>query len=137
MTQQARQLSWEIHDGVVPMHFLIHDWEAKFPAAFDTVFPAEGITIIPTSYQVPKANAFAEHWIRSVREECLDHLLILNERHLRRVLTEYLAYFNHVRPHQGIGQQCLVAPVPYPAQGPVHRRDMLGGIVHEYCRQAA
>jgi transposase InsO family protein len=105
--------------------------------AFDTVFTAEGVTIIRTPYQAPRANAFAERWIRSVREECLDQLLILNERHLHRVLTEYTAYFNHAQPHQGIGQQCPVPPLTRPAHGSIRRRDVLGGIIHDYYRAAA
>jgi hypothetical protein len=137
VTQQARQLSWEIQDGAVPVRFLIHDRDAKFPTAFDTVFATEGSTIIRTPYQAPKANACAERWIRSVREECLDQLLILNERHLHRVLTEYVAYYNYARPHQGLNQQCPVALLQSTTQGPVYRRDVLGGIIHDYYRQAA
>jgi hypothetical protein len=91
VTHQARQMRWQIHDGTGPMRFLIHDRDAKFPTAFDTVFATEGITIIRTPYQAPTANAFAARWIRSVRAEWLDQLLILNERHLHRVLTEYTA----------------------------------------------
>ncbi len=136
-TQQARQLSWESHDGAVPMRFLIHDRDAKFPAAFRTVFRAENVTSIRTPYQAPKANAFAERWVRSVREECLDHLLIVNERHLHRVLTEYTAYFNHARPHQGVNQQCPVAMEHEVLHGSVRRRDVPGGIIHDYDRQAA
>jgi len=79
----------------------------------------------------------AERWVRSVREECLDHLLILGERHLRRVLLEYVAFFNQRRPHQGLGQQCPVPLEPRPASGPISRREVLGGIIHDYEREAA
>ncbi len=137
VTQQARHLSWEIQSGGLPVRFLIHDRDTKFPAAFDTVFVTDGVTIIRTPYQAPKANAFAERWIRSVREECLDHLLIMNEWHLQRVLAEYVAYFNHARPHQGIGQQCPVAQERDFVQGPICRREVLGGIIHDYYRRAA
>jgi len=64
------------------MRFLIHDQDAKFSRIFDTVFQGQGIAIIRTPFRTPKANAFAERWVRSVREECLDQLLILNQRHL-------------------------------------------------------
>ena len=138
MTQQARQLSWQIQDGALPVRFLIHDRDSKFPAAFDTVFTAEEVTIIRTPVQAPNANAFAERWIRSVREECLDKLLILGERHLHRVLTTYVDYYNHARPHQGIEQQL---PVPLgrsmSRDGPIERRDILGGVLHDYYRRAA
>ena len=130
-------MSWQIHDGTGPMRFLIHDRDAKFPTAFDTIFATEGITIIRTPYQAPQANAFAERWIRSVREECVDQLLILNERHLHHVLTEYTPYFNHARPHQGLSQQCPVATKHAVLQGLVQRRDVLGRIIHDYYRQAA
>ncbi len=137
VTHQARQMRWQIHDGTGPMRFLIHDRDAKFPTSLDTVFATEGITIIRTPYQAPTANAFAARWIRSVRAEWLDQLLILNERHLHRVLTKYTAYFNHARPHQGLSQQCPVATTQAVLQASVQRRDVLGGIIHDYYRQAA
>ena len=138
MLQQARHLSWKIQDGDVRIRFLIHDRDTKFAAAFDTVFTSEDITIIRTPLQAPNANAFAERWIRSAREECLDKILILNERHLWRVLTVYADYYNHARPHQGLEQQC---PVPLQRStardGPIERRDRLGGVLHDYYRRAA
>jgi transposase InsO family protein len=137
VTQQARQLNWTIQDDGVPIRFLIHDRDAKFPDTFDTVFTSEDVTIIRTPYQAPKANACAERWIRSVREECLDQVLIVSEGHLRRVLRAYVAYYNQARPHQGINQQCpMRAPRP-PVSGPIRQRDVLGGIIHDYYREAA
>jgi putative transposase len=136
VTQQARHLSWQIQEGRLPARFLIHDRDAKFAASFDTVFAAEGVEVVRTPYRAPRANAYAERWIRSVRRECLDHLLILSEAHLRRVLTAYVAHYNQARPHQGLGQQ---TPVPQDRQawrGPVRRRDVLGGLLHEYYREA-
>jgi transposase InsO family protein len=85
------------------MAFLIHDNDTKFTSFFDNMFRSEGIEIVHTPYQAPKANAFAERWVRSVREECLDQVLIVNERHLHQVLKEYGEYYNHSRPHQGLG----------------------------------
>ncbi|HSH80303.1 MAG TPA: integrase core domain-containing protein [Herpetosiphonaceae bacterium] len=104
MTQQARQLSWEVQDRTLSARFLIRDRDAKFLASFDTPLESEGITIIQTPFRAPQANVFAERWIRSVREECLECVLIRSERHLHNVLQEYVAYFNHARPHQGIEQ---------------------------------
>jgi putative transposase len=95
VTQQARQLTWETQDGPVPMRFLIHDRDAKFPATFDAVFASEGVTIVRTPYRTRTANAHAERWVRSVREECLDHLLIAGADHLRRVLATYISHSNH------------------------------------------
>ena len=137
VTQQARNFIWQLADTIQPpMHFLIHDHDTKFSAAFDTIFVTENVEIVLTPVQAPTANAVAERWVRSVREECLDQLLILNEAHLRRVLVEYLTYYNTARPHQGIDQQ-----IPFPSrssqEGNIHCRDVLGGIIHDYSRQAA
>ena len=137
VTQQARQLSWQIQDATLPTCFLIHDRDTKFPEAFDTVFASEDVTIIRTPVQAPNANAFAERWIRSVREECLDRILILGERHLCRVLTAYVDYYNHARPHQGIDQCCPVPLQNLGRDGPIERRDILGGVLHDYYRRAA
>ena len=101
------------------------------------VIAAQGIETVLTPYRAPNANACAERWVRSVREECLDHLLILNQAHLRCVLREYVDYYDTARPHQGLDQQ---APIPFPrgsSTGPISRRDVLGGILHDYRRQAA
>ncbi len=137
VTQQARQLSWKLQAGRVSACFLIHDRDTTFPAAFDTVFASEDVTIIRTPLQAPNAHAFAERWIRSVREECLDKLLIIGERHLLRVLTAYLDYYNRARPHQGIDQKCPVTLEHAPRAGPIERRDILGGVLHDYYRRAA
>ena len=137
VTQQARQLTWTLQDEHKSMRFVIHDRDAKFPPRFDTVFASEGIAILRTPYRTPTANAFAERWVRSVREEALDKLIILNQAHLRRVLTEYVSYFNNARPHQGLGQRC---PIPIErglSKGAVKRHDVLGGIIHNYDRDAA
>jgi putative transposase len=136
VAQQARQLTWTLQDEQLSMRFLIHDRDAQFPTSFDRVFAAEGIAIWRTPYRTPTANAFAERGVRSVREECLDKLLIVNQAHLHRVLTEYVGYFNRARPHQGIEQRC---PIPIERgcrEGAVKRRDVLGGIIHDYDRAA-
>lgn len=101
------------------------------------MFAAEGIEVILTPYRAPNVNAFAERWVRSVREECLDRLLILNERHLEHVLRAYSQYYNRDRPHQGLQQQIPESPIHQPGQGPVKRRDILGGLIHAYHRDAA
>ena len=137
VTQQARHLSWQLQEGRLPVRVLLHDRDAKFAASFDTVFAAEGVEVVRTPYRAPRANAYAERWIRSVRRECLDHLLILGEAHLRRVLTADVAYYNRARPHQGLGQRTPVPPSEGVGQGLVRRRDHLGGLLHEYYREAA
>src|SRR3954471_13968810 len=92
------------------MRVLIHDRDSKFDGSFDQVFVSEGFEIVRTPFRAPKANAVAERWVRSVRHECLDQLIILNQRHLARVLKEYVQYYNSARPHQGLGQQ---TPIPF------------------------
>ena len=137
VTQQARQLTWTLQEEGQPARYLIHDRDAKFPAAFDTVFAAEGVEILRTPYRAPNANAHAERWIRSARAECLDHLLIVNEAHLRRVLAAYVTHDNQARPHQGLQQRTPVPFAPRACTGPVKRRDVVGGLIHEYDRVAA
>jgi len=78
VTQQARQLAWTLQEADASLRYLIHDRDAKFPATFDRVFTDEGLKVVRTPYRAPNANAYAERWIRSAREECLDHLVRLN-----------------------------------------------------------
>jgi putative transposase len=135
VSQQARQLIWEVKDEVREINFLIHDNDTKFSSFFDNVFTSEGMKVIHTPYRAPKANSYAERWVRSVREECLDQILLVNENHLRNILRDYTNYYNHYRPHQGISQHF---PVPKPRrnlEGAIRRRDILGGIIHDYSRQ--
>ena len=137
VTQQARNLAWTLQEDGHPVRYLIHDRDAKFPPAFDTVFATEGVEISRTPYRAPNANAHAERWVRSVREECLDHLLIVNAAHLRRVLAAYVTHYNQARPHQGLQQRTPVPFAPRACTGPVKRRDVVGGLIHEYDRVAA
>jgi putative transposase len=101
------------------------------------VFVAEKMEVVLTTPQAPQANAFAERWVRTVRNECLDQLLILDQRHLRRVLVEYIEFYNHSRPHQGLNQNIPLAPLNTVSDGPIGRRDFLAGIIHDYHRRAA
>jgi len=135
VTQQAGQLVWNLKDDLRDMAFLIHDNDTKFASSYDNVFSSEGIEILNTPYRAPRANAYAERWVRSIREECLDHILVLNENHLHRVLREYGEYYNHARPHQGLGQHFPVSELVSNTAGPIRRRDILGGVIHDYYRQ--
>jgi len=137
VTQQARNLSFI---GLLErVRFLIHDRDSKFAAAFDEVFRSEGIKVIHTPIRAPRANAYAERFVRTVRGECLDWLLILGRRHLETVLRTYTAHYNRERPHRGLA---LLAPEPtnadpQPKGREIRRRDRLGGLIHEYHRAAA
>ena len=137
VAQQARQLVWNLQEEGRVKRFLLHDHDAKFSSSFNTVFASEGIEVVLTPYRAPNANAFAERWVRSVREECLDHLLIFNERHLDDVLREYSQYYNCARPHQGLRQQIPESLNWQLGHGAVQRPNILGGLIHDYYRAAA
>ena len=137
VTQQARHFVWTLQDEDRAVRFLIHDRDKAFAESFDTVFRSEHIKVIHTPVRAPNANAFAERWVRTVREECLDHLLIINQAHLTRVLREFIDYYNRARPHQGLKQQIPIAAPTSRNTGTIRRRDVLGGIIHDYYRVAA
>lgn len=133
VAQQARQLMWRFGNNNC-FRFLIRDRDSKYGGVFDRVFESEGIRVIPAPLRAPNANAYAERWVRSVREECLDHILIFNETHLQRVLKEYIGYYERARPHQGLNQQMPVPRQTSTASGPVQKREVLGGIINDYFR---
>jgi len=138
VTQQARQMIWDLdEDDAAEFRFLIRDRDSKFTDKFDTVFESEGFHVIPTPVRAPNANAFAERWVRTVREECLDHILIINEAHLQRVLKTYIGYYESARPHQGLNQQMPLGQQSTTYSGPVQKRQILGGIINDYYRSPA
>ncbi len=93
--------------------------------------------MVRTPYRAPTANAFAERWVRAVRAACVDHLLIVNEAHLRHVLATDVPHSNQARPPQGLQQQPPMPRAPRARAGPIRRRDVRGGLIHEYDREAA
>ena len=129
--------------GTSAPRFLVRDRDSKFTRAFDDVFAADGIQTIKTPVQAPNANAFAERWVRTVRQECLDWMLIWGRRHLERVLDEYVQHYNDERPHRGLALrpprdiEVRAGPDAVTVAARVGRRDRLGGIVHEYYQVAA
>jgi putative transposase len=141
VTQAARNLLMDLDGHADRFRFLIRDRDAKFTAAFDAVFTAAGIEVVKIPPRAPKANALAERWVRTLRTECLDWVLVWNRRHLQRVVAEYVAHYNTARPHRGIGLEVpTAASEPAPASMEqirrIERLDVLGGLVHEY-RHAA
>jgi putative transposase len=118
--------------------YLIHDNDRKFARAFTQVAAASGIEELCTAYRAPRQNATCERFLGSVRRECLDHMLVLGERHLAHVLREYVAYFNQEWPHQGLGQAMPVPPavVLQNGAGIVRGIPVLGGLHHAYRRAA-
>ena len=104
VAQQARNFLMDLGDRATQFTFLIRDRDSKFTSVFDAVFASEGIGILRTPVRAPQANAIAERWIGTVRRELLDRILIMNRRHLTAVLNEYVAHFNHHRPHRALHQ---------------------------------
>jgi len=124
-----------------PPRFLLQDRDNRYGAQFVQRLRALGISSVRTPFRSPKANAIAERWVRSVRAECLDHVLIVNQGHLRQVLNDYVAYYNRWRPHRTLGQQapCEAEPPPKSANDNGRRitsRPVLGGLHHVYERAA-
>jgi putative transposase len=138
-TWTAQQLREATAYGQGPK-YLLRDNDSKFGAGFARVANTSRIEILKTPYQAPRANAICERFLGSVRRECLDHLLILHEKQLQRVLNTYVHYFNQARPHQGIRQQIPepnVVPIPPDYEGgKVLSLPVLGGLHHDYRRSA-
>lgn len=138
VAQQARNLLVGLEERAASFRFLIRDRDSKFTAPFDGVFTGAGVRVIRTPVRAPRANGFAERFVGTVRRECLDHLLIANERHLRSVLGGFEDHYNGHRPHQARQQQ---APVDDTARvvdltAEIRRRTVLGGLINEYDRAA-
>jgi transposase len=135
-TQVARNFAAGLEERCRRFRFLIRDRDTKFVASFDAVFSSIGTETVRTPVRSPRANAFAERWVRTVRQDCLDHLLIASRRRLESVLGDYVRHYNQARPHRG-----LHLALPDPCSGPAHfgtvrRHDVLGGVIHEYERAA-
>jgi transposase InsO family protein len=140
VTQQARNLLMQLEDEDARPLFLVRDRDSKFTREFDEVFRSQGIRVIKAPVRAPKARAHAERWVGTLRRECLDRLLILGRRHLQHVLDVYVAHYNEHRPHRALGQRPplrTASPTGEPT-GEVtdldrlRRRDVLGGLIHEY-----
>ncbi len=139
ITQQARNVLMDLDDRLERPRVLIHDRDRKFSRAFDAIFRGADIPVIRTPIQAPNANAHAERWVGSVRRECLDRLLIFGRRQLEHVPAVYIRHFNQQRPHRALdlrppdrsrGPDPSPTATIYPLQ--VRRRDLLGGVLHEY-----
>jgi transposase InsO family protein len=140
--QQARNLLMDLGERAGEFRFLIRDRAGQFTEAFDAVLAAAGIEVVKIPPRSPRANAYSERWVRTVRAEVTDRMLIAGPRHLRAVLDEYVLHFNRHRPHRGRNlrppdhNDAIAAPVTDLATARVRRRKVLGGLIHEYERAA-
>jgi len=136
--QQARNLLMDLDQRAAGLRFLLRDRDTKFTTIFDAVFTAAGLDVITTPPQAPRANAFAERWVGTVRRECTDRMLITGERHLATVLTEYTRHYNEHRPHRSLDQRPPKSSsnVSDLAAVRVRRRMVLGGLINEYSQAA-
>jgi putative transposase len=137
-TQVARNLTMDLGDRATTIKFLLRDRDSRFTKAFDAVFAAEGIRILTSPPQAPRATAICERMIGTLRRELLDSILIVNERHLRRILTVYLHHFNTARPHRTLAQLAPAqAETTHPqainlANFQIRRKTILDGLTNEY-----
>jgi putative transposase len=136
--QQARNLLMDLGERAGHFKFLVRDRDSKFTAAFDEVLAGNGVRIIKTPVRSPRANSFAERYVGTLRRECLDHLLIYGEQHLRQVLAAYARHYNEHRPHQSREQR---PPLHEPGQAVdvtarIKRTHVVQGLISEYRRAA-
>jgi len=131
----AQQLRNALYDRDPP-RFLLRDRDTKYGGQFDNVLDGQTRTLL-APYRCPQANPHAERFVGSVRQECLDHMIVRGEEHLRRILSAYLDYYQNIRPHQGLDQAIPAEvhnPVERPATGAIRTREVLNGLYHVYCR---
>ncbi|MCA8976121.1 MAG: integrase core domain-containing protein [Planctomycetes bacterium] len=133
MAQVARNLTDPVDGFLRGKRFLILDRDTKFTEQFRRIIEDAGVRLVPTAYQAPDMNAFAERWVQSVKSECLNRMILFGERHLRRVLAEYVTHYHRDRPHQGIGNELITPPSGEPpADGEVIADERLGGLLRSY-----
>ncbi|MEE8105017.1 MAG: integrase core domain-containing protein [Planctomycetota bacterium] len=138
--QIARNVTMEDWGFLRRSRLLIHDRDSKFCARFRAVLRSGGVRSVRLPVRSPNLNAFAEPWVRSVKQECLSRLVLFGESSLRRALDQYLAHYHHERNHQGKGNALLEprrADRVGASAGPIDRRKRLGGLLKFYCRRAA
>ncbi|RKR91825.1 integrase-like protein [Micromonospora pisi] len=139
VTQAARNLMMDLEDAECTVKYLVRDRDGKYPALFDAILADAGIAVVLSGVRTPRMNSIMERWIQACRHELLDRTLIWSQAHLLQALREYERHHNRHRPHRGIANARPLRPLPKPITDPatltrlnVHRRDQLGGLLHEY-----
>ena len=136
MKQVARNLT-DVYDGFLAgCRYLIHDWDPLYTEEFRMTLKGGGVRTVKLPARSPDLDAFAERFVRSIKEECLSQIIPLGERHLRKAVTEYTEHYHHERNHQGLGNELIEPPTPE-VHGRIHCRERLGGVLTYYDRRAA
>jgi putative transposase len=139
MVQMARNVTMEEWGFLSHGQYLIHDRDGKYCPAFQQIIDAAGVTRVPLPPRSPNLNAYAERWVRSIKEECLSRLILFGEASLRHALTQYVEHYHHERNHQGKGNVLLFPSLSQDTerQGPIQCRERLGGLLKYYAHKAA
>jgi putative transposase len=139
MVQVARNITMEEWGFLSPGQYLLHDRDGKYCPAFQQIIDAAGVTRVPLPPRSPNLNAYAERWVRSIKEECLSRMILCGEASLHHVLTQYVAHYHHERNHQGKGNVLLFPAVNQDPdrEGPMQCRERLGGLLKYYMHEAA
>ena len=141
MKQQARNVTGEIRElGFASPEILIIDHDTKYTKEFDAIFASEGTKVQRVGPRAPNLNAYAERFVQTLRQECLDHFVIFGEKHLRYLVTEFVAHFHRERPHQNLGNRPPVLVESDESilhNGPIRCQTRLGGLLKHYTRLAA
>ena len=138
MVQIARNVTMADWEFLSSGQYLIHDRDSKYCLTFQHLIDAAGLQRVPLPPRSPNLNAYAERWVRSVKEEALSQLILFGERSLRHALTEYITHYHAERPHQGKENSVLMpAARGLQPQGAIQCRERLGGLLKYYCHKAA
>jgi transposase InsO family protein len=136
MRQVGRTLTLADEGPLRRHRVLICDRDGKWSAATRQMVEDAGIHVVQTPHRAPNANAYAERFVRSIKEECLDRIIPLGERHFRRAVHEFVAHYHRERNHQGLSNELIVGRTRTGTVGPIRRRQRLGGLLNYYDRAA-
>ncbi len=137
MAQVARNLTDSVDGFLLPHRFLICDRDTKFTARFQAILKDSGVDPVITPYRAPNCNAFAERFVRSIKEECLDRMIVLGESSLHRAIREFVEHYHGERPHQGLSNEVIDGCDRRPtSETEVRCEERLGGLLRHYRRAA-